>query len=70
MICFKYDNLASVLLVSLLPYIVLCKSNDNPMKYKGNNMLRKNGKGIEDANNIIAEASSSPIPFNSDKVNG
>ena len=69
MICFNYDNLASVLLVSLLPYIVLCKSNDNPIKHTGNNVLRKNVKGIEDANNIIAEVSSSPIPFNSDKVN-
>ena len=62
MICFKYCNLASVSFVLLLPYIVLCKSNDNPRKYTGNNMLRKNGKNIEDANNNLGAGDYEPYP--------
>ena len=71
LIFWKYDILASVLFLSLLPYIVLCKSNDNPIGFTGNNMLQNDKKGIEYAKNAIAEESSSPIPLQhlkSDKV--
>ena len=61
-ICLKYDILASVLFLSLLPYIVLCKSSDNLIKLAGNSMLQNNEKGIGDAGNINAEEYSSPIP--------
>ena len=63
LICLKNNILASALFLSLLPYIVLCESNDN--------LLRNNKKGIEDAGNINAEKYSSPIPkqhINLDKV--
>ena len=61
-ICLKYDILASVLFLSLLPYIVLCKSSDNLIKFAGNGMLQNNEKGIGDAGKINAEEYSSPIP--------
>ena len=50
----KNDILASALFLSLLPYIVLCESNDN--------LLQNNRKRIEDAANINAEEYSSLIP--------
>ena len=71
LISLKHDILASVLFLSLLPYLVFCKSNDNLIKFSGNGMLQNNKKGIEDAGNINAEEYSSPIPtqhFKSDKV--
>ena len=69
--CLKNDILASVLFLSLVPYIVLCKSNDNPIKFAGNRMLQNIKKGIEDGGNINSEEYSSPIPtqhLKSDKV--
>lgn len=60
--CLKNNILASVLFLSLLPYIVMCKSNDNLIKFAGNSMLQNNKKGIEDAGNINAEEYSSSIP--------
>ena len=62
MIGLKYDTLASVVFLSILPYIVLCKSNDNLIKFAGNRMLENNKKGIEDTGNINTEEYSSPIP--------
>ena len=61
-ICLKYDILASVLFLSLLPYIVLCKSSDNLIKFAGNSIMQNNEKGVGDAGNINAEEYSSPIP--------
>ena len=60
--CLKNNILASVLFLSLLPYIVMCKSNDNLIKFAGNSMLQNNKKGIEDAGNINAEEYCSSIP--------
>ena len=71
LICLKNDILASVLFLSLLPYIAMCKSNDNLIEFAGNRMLENNKKGIEDTGNINAEEYSSPIPIQhlkSDKV--
>ena len=71
LICLKCDILVSVLFLSLLPYIVLCKSNDNLIKFAGNSMLQNNKRAIEDAGNINAEEYSSSIStqlLKSDKV--